>query len=65
MFVEWRRRKEILEVLINAFVKVNMKKMPIFFKDDFTLVAYTTTENDMKKAINRMPTEQPVVWIWF
>jgi hypothetical protein len=32
-----------------------MKKMPLFFKDDFTLVAFTTTENDAKKAINRMP----------
>lgn len=55
-------RKEILEALINAFVKINMKKMPIFFKDDFTLVAYTTTEADMKKAIMRMPQSQPEVF---
>jgi hypothetical protein len=30
--------------------------MPIFFKDEFTLQAFTTTENDKKKAISRMPT---------
>lgn len=36
--------------------------MPIFFKDDFTLVAYTTTEADMKKAIIRMPQSQPEVF---
>lgn len=42
-------------------MKVNIKKMPFFFKDDFTLVTYTTTENDLKKNINRMPQETPVV----
>ena len=36
-------------------MKINMKKMPFYFKDDFTLVAYTTTENDKKKSIDRSP----------
>lgn len=33
--------------------------MPFFFKEDFTLMAYTTTENDAKKNISRMPQESP------
>lgn len=34
--------------------------MPFFFKEEFTLVAVCTTENDAKKGISRLPTEQPV-----
>ena len=48
-------RQAILETLLEAYYKNNLKQMPFFFKEDFTLMAYTTTENDVKKNINRMP----------
>jgi hypothetical protein len=29
--------------------------MPIFYKDDMTLIPFTTTKFDAKKKINKMP----------
>jgi len=54
----------ILEILLEAFYKTNLKQMPFFFKDDFSLMAFATTENDVKKAVNRMPLEPPQVFFY-
>lgn len=48
-------RDIILETLIEAYYKANLKKMPMFFKEEFTLVSVCTTENDSKKGQNRLP----------
>ncbi|CAD8178540.1 unnamed protein product [Paramecium octaurelia] len=53
-------RKQILETLCQCYQTYNQRKLPFFFKDDFTLVSVCTTENDVKKGIKRFPTEQPI-----
>lgn len=46
---------------MQTYYVINLKKMPFYFREDFTLVAVTTTEKDVKDAVNRMPTEAPTV----
>jgi hypothetical protein len=36
-----------------------MKRLGFFFRDDLTLISYTTTKIDVPKKMNRMPTEVP------
>ena len=35
--------------------------MGFFYRDDFTLIAYTTTKLDIKKKISRIPKDAPQV----
>ncbi|CAD8061468.1 unnamed protein product [Paramecium sonneborni] len=53
-------RKTILETLIIVYNSLTYKKLPFYFKDDFTLISYCTTENDVKKGIKRYPIEKPI-----
>ncbi|CAD8139920.1 unnamed protein product [Paramecium pentaurelia] len=53
-------RKTILETLIIVYSSLTISKMPFFFKDDFTLIQYCTTEKDVKKGIKRYPIEKPI-----
>jgi len=52
------KRNRILSVICHAYYQ-NVRAQPLafFFKDDVNLIDYTTTEDDKKKNIVRMPKE--------
>jgi len=52
------KRNRILSVICHAYYQ-NVRAQPLafFFKDDVNLIDYTTTEDDKKKNIIRMPKE--------
>ncbi|CAK87907.1 unnamed protein product (macronuclear) [Paramecium tetraurelia] len=51
------RRDYAVLCIIKAYCQQNKgAALPIFYKDELTLTAYTTTKVDKKKGINRLPT---------
>jgi len=50
------KRDRILSMICKAYcLNVRNKPLPFFFKDDVNLIDYTTTEDDKKKGVIRMP----------
>ena len=45
--------------ICDAFETLVKKKLGFFYKEDISLIPYTTTKVDIKMPVNRMPTETP------
>jgi len=52
------KRDRILTVLCRAFVQNHQRPLIFFFKNDINLTNYTTTEDDAKIQVSRIPTDE-------